>query len=206
MKQSNMPNLFFKLLMLLAVISFFSNSCKKKEKKVDCGQYQVNINGKCQCKEGLMEVYTEWPNINSKRCETKQKGKFFLDSTDCPCFLRPKEYMLDFDSTELANPVHWSNAMNAYEISMIINYSRGGSKGSFFYFKDNDSLFDHVFMWGGLSSGDCDDNTRSFLTGKFFNNRNRLRLNVYFHNERDGLGNMSNYTSSCTMWLNNHMK
>jgi hypothetical protein len=205
MKQSNMPNLFFKLLMLLAVSSFFLNSCKKKE-TLKCKGQRVIIDGKCQCPDGKIESYGNYPDENSIRCYEKEKGQFFIDSSDCPCHLRHKEFVMLFEADELESPKYWSSAMNAHEISKIMYYKRGGSKVTIFYYKDNDSLFDHYFTISDFITGDCDKETRSFLTGKFFNNRNRLRLNVYFHNERDGFGNMSNYTSSCTMWLNNHMK
>lgn len=205
MKLSNMPKLFFNILLLTIVFSILQNGCKKKE-RTRCKGERVNINGNCKCPDGRIESYGNYPDENSIRCYEKEKGQFYVDSSDCPCHLRHKEFIVFFEAEELESPKNWSNAMNAFEISKIMHYDGRSTRGSVFYYKENDSLFDFHFTISDFNSGDCDQETKSFVTGKFLNNQNRLRLKVYFHNELDGLGNMSNYTHSCTMWLNNYMQ
>jgi hypothetical protein len=108
---------------------------------------------------------------------------------------------VQYGPEDLENPSNWNEEGGCYTSEFTFGYNGGGLWNQVDYFPENDSLY---FWWfSDAQFFDCKKN--SLATGKFLDNKNKIALNIYFFEGREGAGSQNRITDSCTLLLSNGM-
>jgi hypothetical protein len=178
------------ILTILLILTL--SSCKDDCADESCPDGRVSVDGACQCPEGTLE----WAG----RCWPVAKHSFTIEETSCEC-IGSGDLNVQYGADDLKNPSTWNEEGGFYTSEFTFGYNGGGRWNQVDYFPENDSLY---FWWfSDAQFFDCKKN--SLATGKFLDNKNKIALNIYFFEGREGAGSQNRITDSCTLLLSNGM-
>jgi hypothetical protein len=177
------------LFLVILGISSCKDDCASDE---SCPDGKVSVNEQCECPEDKI------PHENG--CLTKAKHSFGIIESSCDC-IAAGELNLQYGPDDLENPSKWNEDGKFYTSEFAFNINGGSFGTQADYFPDSDSLY---FWWfSNTSRFDC--NKKSLATGKFYDDKNKLKLNVYFFEGMEGAGSQNRITDSCTLLFSNGM-
>ncbi|PCJ65970.1 MAG: hypothetical protein COA58_07780 [Bacteroidetes bacterium] len=154
-----------------------------------CPDGRIKIGNDCMCPSGTVEY--------QGACKEKHPSYFWVDSTTCGCI--SGELFIAYNQTDLKD----SNSKNndgSFTSQFTLAYNNLGRWTGVKYYPKNDSLY---FWWfSDASFFDCQKN--SFATGKFYENKNKLKLDIFFFEGSEvDFESRRNPTDSCTLWMSN---
>tara|TARA_B110000090_G_scaffold206394_1_gene255748 strand:+ start:134 stop:691 length:558 start_codon:yes stop_codon:yes gene_type:complete len=180
------------ILTALLILSLSMSSCKDDCADESCPDGRIRIDDQCECAEGTVDY--------RGNCEKVAKNSFRIEETSCDC-IGSGDLNVQYSPDDLENPAKWNEDGGFYTSEFTFAYNGGGVWSQADYFPENDSLY---FWWfSNARFFDCKKN--SLATGKFLDNKNKIRLNIYFFEGMEGAGSQNRITDSCTLLLSNGM-